>query len=150
MAAANSEAITSSSDSQCWVETQQMSSAWVAPCTRCTMTSAFIIRKQTCERYHSNFDSRYFTLDLWTIKIKCSSLFKGGQNYYIYIHIHFLPQVQSAAAGSAASESHQPHERGCGKGCCICNILSPLQTGTQSGMRWGSVKLQHIIMEFCV
>lgn len=59
----------------------------------------------------------------------------------------FLPQVQSVAAGSATSESHLLHERGCGRGCCVCSILSPLQTGTQSGMRWGSVKSQHIIMD---
>lgn len=74
------------------------------------------------------------------------------KNYYdtVFFFFYFLPQVQSAAAGSATSESRQPHERGCGRGCCICSILSPLQTGTQSDMRWGSVKLQHIIMEFCV
>lgn len=69
---------------------------------------------------------------------------------FLFLLFFLLPQVQSAAAGSAASESHQPHERGCGKGCCVCSILSPLQTGTQSGMRWGSAKLQHVIMEFCV
>lgn len=104
-------------------------------------------------------DVRGFSMTNFTIGFGLLEGFVAYQNNQIpfilriqnnYFYLFLLPQGQSAAAGSAASESHQPHERGCGKGCCVCSILSPLQTGTQSGMRWGSAKLQHIIMEFCV